>query len=240
MCYNIGKVSAYMEIKTEKQMVSELAKRLTIVFNTDTAVTELSAGYGIVDIAFAKNFFTAQNKIEREPLNNYLALKIVLGLEKNKTFSFLEAMKISGTSEGTCRKILKSLVELDYIEKIDFETYKKTYVVRNPIKKIVAIEAKLKDWKQGIVQARRYKSFTDECYLALLSQYEKNVDYGYLERFGIGLILFNPDSGKIIFKKRPKKNQFLAFHSELSSVFAKEVFLHNFSVKTFSGSPATS
>lgn len=228
-----------MEIKTEKQLVSELAKRLIAVFNTDIAVTELSAGYGIVDIAFAKNFFTSKNKISREPLSNYIALKIILGLEKNKTFSFIDALKISGTSTAMCGKIIKSLIELGYIEKIGFNTFKKTYQVKNPIKKIVAIEAKLKDWKQGAMQARRYKSFTDECYLALLDRYEKNVDYSYLEKFGIGLIVFNPDNGSIRFKKRPKKNNFLAMHNELLATYAKEMFLYSSASKTFSKSLAT-
>jgi len=194
-----------MKIKTEKQMVNELAKRLTTVFNTDIAITELSAGYGIVDIAFAKNFFTTKNKIGREPLNNYSSVKIVLGLDRKKTFSFTDALKISGVSVVSCRKIMKNLMDAGYIEKIGPGVFKKVYDIKNPIKKIIAIEAKLKDWKQGAKQARRYKSFTDECYLALLSRYEKNVDYSYLEKFGIGLILFNPDDGKIIFKKRPKK-----------------------------------
>lgn len=229
-----------MEIKTEKQLVSELAKRLTTIFNTDIAVTELSAGYGIVDIAFARNFFTAKNEIGREPLNNYVALKIVLGLEKSRTFSFDEALKISGVSIVACRKIINNLIELGYIKKISSNTFKKSYKVKNPIKKIVAIEAKLKDWKQGAMQARRYKSFTDECYLALLSRYEKNVDYKYLDNFGIGLILFNPTSGKIIFKKRPKKNDFLDLYDKVSSVYAKEMFLCNSNARIFSEFPATS
>ncbi len=228
-----------MEIKTESQLVKELARQLTSVFNTDIAITELSAGYGIVDLAFARGFISHKNALKRKPINNYLGLKLLLTLTDNSIFSTKDVIKITGSSTRTSRAILRALMDAGYIERVGCGQFRKTdSYCTSPIKKIIAIEAKLKDWKRGAMQARRYKSFTDECYLAILSKYEKNIDLNYIKKFGIGLIIFNPDSGKISFKTKPKRNSYLAFYDETLSIYAKEMFLHAYSTKTFSESPS--
>ncbi|OGI58127.1 hypothetical protein A3C60_01255 [Candidatus Nomurabacteria bacterium RIFCSPHIGHO2_02_FULL_37_45] len=214
-----------MTINTEHELVKELSKKLTTLFNTDIAITEFSAGYGIADLVFAKNFFSKDNTMEREPIDNYLGVKILLSISGKSKFTLEDISQITGVSKITNINVINYLISKNYIKKISRGVYTKTYKLNNPIKKIVAVEAKLKDWKQGILQARRYKSFTDECYLAILSRYEKNIDKNYLDKFGIGLILFNPETGNIIVKRKPQKN-YLEVYKETSSMFAKELFLH--------------
>jgi len=215
-----------MNIQTEADLVTELAQGLKQQFHTDIVIKEFAGGYGIADLAFARNFLTSENRVNRVPINNYFALKSYLSLSSNSPFSIDDVMRFSGTSKFISLKIINTLLNNDYIYKDNKFYLKKEITFNNPIKKLVAIEVKLKDWRQGIMQARRYKSFTNECYLAILSNYEKNIDYSYLEKFGIGLILFNSKTGNIWIKRKPVKNTVLSFYEDVMGMFAKELFLH--------------
>lgn len=52
----------------------------------------------------------------------------------------------------------------------------------------VAVEAKISDWKNGLVQAQRYLLFSDYSYLALPEKNIKLVDTNLLKEVGIGLL----------------------------------------------------
>lgn len=213
-------------IHTEADLVQLLASGLQQSFNTDIAVQEFAGGYGIADLVFAKNFITGQNVINRKPLNNYYALKSYLSLPKEQPFTLNDIVKASGGGKTIGSTVANILTSGNYIFKENKLFYKTDTSLINPIKKLVAIEVKLRDWKQGILQARRYKSYTDECYLAILSRYEKNVDKNYLNQFGIGLILFNEENGEIWIKEKPTKNTLLSIYDDVVGLFAKELFLY--------------
>lgn len=213
-------------IHTEADLVQLLASGLQRSFNTDIAVQEFAGGYGIADLVFAKNFITCQNIINRKPLNNYYALKSYLSLPQNEPFTLYDIVRASGGGKAIGGTVANILISGSYIFKEDGFFYKTETSLTNPIKKLIAIEVKLRDWKQGILQARRYKSYTDECYLAILSRYEKNIDKKYLNQFGIGLILFNEGNGEIWIKQKPTKNTLLSIYNEVVSLFAKELFLY--------------
>lgn len=213
-------------IHTEADLVKLLASGLQRSFNTDIAVQEFAGGYGIADLVFAKNFITGQNVINRKPLNNYYALKSYLSLPQNEPFTLSDIVKASGGGKTIGNTVTRILTSGNYIFKEDKLFYKNETSLISPIKKLVAIEVKLRDWKQGILQARRYKSYTDECYLAILSRYEKNVDKRYLNQFGIGLILFNEENGEIWIKQKPTNDTLMSIYDHLLGQFAKELFLY--------------
>lgn len=219
-------LSLPMDIKNEFDLVRALADGLQGSFNTDIAVKEFEGGYGIADLVFAKNFIQKENILQRTPINNYYALKSYLALAKNTPFSVEDIMRISGTSRTSSNNIINSLIKDGYVDKAGKQFLKTEVKLENPIKHLIAIEVKLKDWKQGILQARRYKSFTDECYLAILSNYAKNIDNSYLDKFGIGLILCNEKNGEIWIKRKAKRKQVFSFYEELTGIFAKELFLY--------------
>ena len=72
--------------------------------------------------------------------------------------------------------------------------------------KTVSIEAKIKDWKNGILQAQRYLMFSDYSYLALPKSRIKNVDISDLNVGGIGLLAVDSD-GSIEEIVSPQKSQ---------------------------------
>jgi hypothetical protein len=212
------------QVASENDLVQLLAAGLKHNFNTDIAVREFAGGYGIADLVFAKDFYTNKNVLERKPINNYYALKSYLTLPNQETFTFKEIVRSSGGGISIGRNVRNILVGDCYIQQEGKAYYKLLTSFKNPVK-LVAIEVKLRDWKQGILQARRYKSYADECYLAILSKYEKNVDKTYMERLGIGLILFDESNGDIWIKDKPTENIISPIHNNLIDMFARELFL---------------
>ena len=89
----------------------------------------------------------------------------------------------------------------------------------------VAIEVKIKDWKQGLYQAYRYNSFAEKSYLALYEKYCVGVDIDLFKEYNVGLISFNETGIKVL--NRPKKNSFkLEKHSiEIRKTLATKICL---------------
>lgn len=212
-------------IKTEFDLVSLLADNLQSEFNTDVCVREFSAGYGIADLVFARDFLSNKNAVNRKPINNYYALQLYLSMPDNETITSVQLKALSTLSGPTLKTVVKELIQEGYLQVVNETSVRKALKIKSPVKKLVAIEAKLRDWKQGIIQARRYKSFTDECYLAILAKYDKNIDYDYLERFDIGLILCDEETGTIELKRKPVITQDFAFYKDETNIYAKELFL---------------
>jgi hypothetical protein len=85
-------------------------------------------------------------------------------------------------------KILRQLKKDKYIKEVDGKFYYKINGWLPLAKEIVAIEAKLKDWKRGFYQANRYKAFADRVYLAVPSTVIHLVDQQLLIKHNVGLI----------------------------------------------------
>ena len=220
------------KILSEYELVSYLAEKLKREFQTDAFAREFAVGYGIADLVFAKSFYSKKNKLNRKPISNYYALILYLALQKDKPFTVADAVEILRCSRTTAHSAVTSLIDDGYIEQAEKPTYVKTTHIESSPMKLVAVEAKLRDWKQGILQARRYKTFTDESYLAILSKYEKNIDPDMLQHHDIGLILVDENSGLITFKRRPEghRPKYMIENAE-TELFANEIFLNSFSVK---------
>jgi hypothetical protein len=54
--------------------------------------------------------------------------------------------------------------------------------------RVIAIEAKVSDWRKGAIQAKRHRSFANRVYLALSSDYVHRAQLEILRRHGIGLL----------------------------------------------------
>lgn len=221
------------QIISEFDLVSYLAEELKQEFKTDAFAREFSVGYGIADLVFARSFYARQNKLGRKPIDNYYSLMLYLSLQANHPFTTAEASNLLRVSRSIAGGAINSLVSDGYVTQLKHGSYAKTTVIEPEPMRLVAIEAKLKDWKQGILQARRYKAFTDESYLAILARYEKNIDPELLEAHDIGLILVDPASGSITFKRRPagSRPQHMVGNAG-TELYANELFLGNYRFKT--------
>lgn len=209
----------------EKALVQKLDKILKKEFGTNLSFREFSAGYGIADLVFATDFSFSKEKIRKTPIANFNGLKILFSLEDGEIYSREEILKLGHALEGPALiKQLNSLIKNNYIERVSRNSYKKIISNENPIQKIVAIEVKLSDHKNGFIQAKRYKYFADESYLAILKEAEKNIDFSEFDKQNIGLILFDSQTGTIEIKYPQKAS---CFESRIN-LFAKELMLTKF------------
>lgn len=209
----------------EKALVIKLDKILKREFGTDLAFHEFSTGYGIADLVFAPNFSFKKNFIGRTPLTSFNSLKILLTLEENKYYQLSDIIEIFPQfTLQEIKKIFKVLVKNKYVIKISRGVYKKVISrdLLNPIKKIIAIEVKLTDYRNGLIQARRYQYFADESYLAILKEAERNINFDEFHKHNIGLILFDSKSNSIEIKCPQSINY---NYAKEISIFAKEIML---------------
>lgn len=213
----------------EKHLVEKLEKILKKQFGTNIAFKELSAGYGIADLVFAEDFsFTRRNAAKRPPITNYAALQVFLNMAQGKLYSLDELTGLlSGSPRAEIKRHLSTLEKSGYIRGSE-HLYQKVINegAFNPIKKVIAIEAKLSDHKNGLIQARRYQYFADESYLAILKGTMRETHIQELKQYNIGLILFDKETSSIEIFHPTSASSLLQNNL---NVFAKEIMLDSFS-----------
>ena len=81
------------------------------------------------------------------------------------------------------------------LEDRGFEVYlevplfqKRIDIVARQESRIIAVEAKVRDWGRAFRQALRYRLCADEVYIAVSEEFAHRVDLGLLAQYGIGLI----------------------------------------------------
>jgi len=87
--------------------------------------------------------------------------------------------------------LLKSLERKKYIKRRGETYYFKVNGWLPLTDEIIAIEAKMKDWRKGFVQAIRYKVFANKVYLAIPAEVEHLVDRKLLKKHKVGLIVLD-------------------------------------------------
>jgi hypothetical protein len=182
-------------MRTEASMVSVLKHYLE---DRDLfTVQEYNAGYGIADlVGFRISYENCNKRIANEqksPLERLEFFKLLEALpdiESGLATTLSELSSVLPVSENRLQyHWLKLLEELGYVKRLDNKEYVKINGFIPIVKEIVAIEAKLTDWKKGAVQAKRYKVFADRTYLAIHERAAHRVDTQLLAKHGIGLLI---------------------------------------------------
>ncbi len=216
-----------MKSFNEKILVQKLDRILRKQFGTNRSFKEFSAGYGIADLVFASDFSFNKRKMSgRMPITNFWGLRIFFSLNEEQPYTQAEIFALGNEFElHTIKKQLSFLVKANYLKKDAQGFYIKAATNGiNPIKKIVAIEVKLSDHKNGLMQAMRYQYFADESYLAILKEAEKNIDMDEFNKHNIGLILFDTEKETIEIK-HPRQST--AMEGSINQ-YAKELMIEKF------------
>lgn len=216
---------------SEADLVAKIEIYLQKKFDTNLTFREVSAGYGIADLVIAPSE-TDSEMGERHPITNFGILKYYLELNKKK-YSYGELLSSAKfTSEQETKKYISFLIKNNYLTTSDRITYKKNNILSNgSFQKIIAIEAKLTDYKNGIIQAKRYQYFADQSYLAILKSASKNIDIKDLTMSGIGLILFDEKTENIkIIKPKACSN----VQEKIYKIFAGELMLSRINLSSAS------
>jgi len=163
-------------------------------------ISELSSGFGIADIVF----YRLDKKVVRKriakrcpPIESYDLIKIITSLNRIKTntvdITFLK--KILPSSRKEREEMISFLIENKYLipNKKSKPNFKKGDAYKIGLKEVIAIEAKLRNWKRGLYQAYRYRQYANKSYLALHSKYVHRAleNKEHFVRSNVGLIEVN-------------------------------------------------
>lgn len=184
---------------------NEFVKLLQKLFEKEGFLTqrEIGVGYGVADLVFInKSGFNRKNCTLRKRNGQISPL---LGEEFFKTLSLIPdehnsepavefdyiAKKSSLSRSYLKYNVLRELENKGYVKQVGNQRYFKINGWLPITNEIIAIEAKLKDWKRGAIQANRYKAFANRVYLAVPKETARLVDTTFLRKHNIGLISLN-------------------------------------------------
>ncbi len=199
----------------EKELVENINNFLSL--NNNLYANEIRMGNGIPDIMiglalnqeipYLNDFYQikAYNEIFNKKIDNIGVLLESLKLPKKKTLKILDEL---------------SLLNIIELNNEDIKIKKNINFHKQGIN--ISIEVKLKDWRNGLLQAQRYLLFSDYSYLAIKSEYIKNVDLDLTEQLGIGVIAVSNDNlSEIVLPKQSENCNELFKHISLSYLIDK-------------------
>jgi hypothetical protein len=189
-----------MTFKYEKDLVNELVTILQEDYNIKYVVRELQNGKNIADIVYSKEL-KRDFAIFDEYIESYYYFNEIIQ-NKKKT---IEELNIK--NKDLLRKFKRFLKKLEKAGYITLNNNKIHVIKKVDIasKNVVAIEAKLSDWKSGLNQALAYKQYSDYVYVAIDEYYYKKVDIQLFEKNNVGLILVGKGHiKKVLIPKKEK------------------------------------
>lgn len=170
----------------ESELVNVMNKHLKE--NRVIYANEIRMGIGIPDIMIGCNL--PEN---HENIMDYYALKVYCLIVENKIKNISEIAEFSILSKTHIMKYIQLLKDKNIISTNEDAIIINKRIDKESLGINVSIEAKIKDWKMGLIQAQRYLSFSDYSYVALPKNSIKNVDSKKFTDSGIGLLSISED-----------------------------------------------
>lgn len=177
------------EFILETEMIPVIIKGISNKLGVKYYIQEFETGNGIPDIVFAKEI---RHKFHRKM--DYESLHIISKILSEEEIIFDSTV----VDYGKYKELKDYLIRNKYIEILNDGSFVRKKIFKPLINEIIAVEAKLSDWKNGLYQALRYKYFANESYLALSKSKIKNVDQKLFKNKGIGLISVDTNDIEII------------------------------------------
>ena len=189
-----------MTFKYEKDLVNELVKILQDEYNIKYVVRELQNGKNIADVVYSKEL-QRDFAIFDEYIDSYYYFNEII-INKKKNIDELDIQNKELLKKF--KKFLKKLEKAGYItiKNNRIHVIKKVDIAS---KNVVAIEAKLSDWKSGLNQALAYKQYSDYVYVAIDECCYKKIDIKLFENNNVGLILVGKGHIKKILNPKKEK-----------------------------------
>ena len=189
-----------MTFKYEKDLVNELVKILQDEYNIKYVVRELQNGKNIADVVYSKEL-QRDFAIFDEYIDSYYYFNEII-INKKKNIDELDIQNKELLKKF--KKFLKKLEKAGYItiKNNRIHVIKKVDIAS---KNVVAIEAKLSDWKSGLNQALAYKQYSDYVYVAIDEFCYKKIDVKLFENNNVGLILVGKGHIKKILNPKKEK-----------------------------------
>ena len=186
----------------ESQLVEKLVDDLQHKYGVKHIVKELRGGINIADIVCAKNIIRDVVLFDEYSNARHYFEKIY----GRKIVSINKLKELTSTDYVKFNKFLHYISNQGYLE-FNNQRILNVRKIEKATDTLVAIEAKLTDWRTGIVQAKRYKQYADKVYVAIPAELKSIVDIDLFKRENVGLILVSKKESKIYIKCRKEAPQ---------------------------------
>lgn len=158
--------------------------------------TERSLGWGRADlVAFRLDLDKCRARFENRQFraldraDHYRVLRCIPDVQTGNQVSLAVLCGELGRSPSYVRGALVSFLErAGYIIRVRPAAYAKVNGFIPIAREVIAVEAKVADWRKGAIQAKRHRSFANRVYLAIAAEYIHRVQLDVLRRHGIGLL----------------------------------------------------
>lgn len=161
-------------------------------------------------IAIKPNLKAIRERIQQAtfiPLLNIFQLRVLLQLSENRNNVSLDGLANTlKVSKNYVKRTLRQLCKLGFID----DNLQVIYLPPLTFTEIIALEVKLKKWKECITQVYRYRWFADKLYIALPYSFAYWVATNHqsvFKRKGIGLYAVNGEMEELLpsqsFKHHP-------------------------------------
>ena len=205
---------------SEKELVEKLVIDLQEKYNTHYIVRELRGGNNIADVVYT-TYIERDNVVFDEYFKAYYYFN---GIYNKKKISIDEVEISDTTVNKKFHNFLRELEELGYI-KVENNYITSIKKIDAVTKNIIAIEAKLSDWRAGIEQAIRYKQYANEVYVAVGAENVKNVDKELFRSKNIGLMSVSAGKLRIVIKAKKQKAENLDIQYYIADRFLQQLDL---------------
>jgi predicted transcriptional regulator len=133
-------------------------------------VEEFNSYFGIADLVLGTYLHIESHDASRKTIS-WNWVRPIFNLAKNQEIEINSFIKTYGVSKTTARAKLKEYSEAGFLKKESTGHYKVIREYKPITDVVIAIEAKLKNWKRALHQALRYKRFSNKSYVLLDKKY---------------------------------------------------------------------
>lgn len=206
----------------EKELVDTLIKYLKEKYKIKYIARELQSGNNIADVVYSESIEREYTLFDKY-INSYYYVKNIY----NKHKIALNNLEIQNSkNKREFKQFLKALEKEGYI-KVNNNKIEVIKKVNLAAKNLVAIEAKLYDWRAGIEQAVRYKEYSNKVYVAIEETQLDKVDKDIFKKENIGLMSVSKSGVKEIIKPKREKVEKLDIQYYMTDKFLNKLCLNN-------------
>ncbi len=197
-------------MRFESEMIAPIKRRLAQRWKDGLVLEEFGVGYGVADVVAVQPSHPGIDR--RRRLGQTVALprraevQVLRALQQIEEASIEDLLALTGISPKRLRyQTLKFLLQEHYIDEVDAGVFRRRGRYLPVAREIWAVEAKMKNWFDGLCQARRYQHFAHRVYLAIFAHHRDRVRDETLRDLNVGLIAVSRTDADIIFHPRRRE-----------------------------------
>jgi hypothetical protein len=193
-------------MRFERDMIAPIKRHLAARWPNAAVIEEFGVGYGVADVVAAQPSHAAVSSRRRlgqwVPATRRDEARVVQALRSGPRHMQTLADDLGIPMKRLKVQALRSLVNEGLIQIADDGLVRLRAPYRPVAREIWAVEAKLKNWFEGVCQAKRYQHFAHRVFLAIPEDKRRVVDDDVLRRLNVGLITVSESATRTVLQPR--------------------------------------